>query len=104
MLRLRCEFGGVEVLGGGEKTGRAGWSQPPAGAVVGQVPPVRDNHGPQPLLRPNQPSEIGGVSPSITPLTGKIILAVKPRGYEFFGGVQYRHEHGCRESSAPRTA
>ena len=31
--------------------------------------------------------EIGGVTPSITPRTGKIILAVKPRGSEFFGGV-----------------
>jgi hypothetical protein len=45
MLRLRCEFGGVKILGGGEKTGRAGWAQPPAEVVVGPALPGRVNHG-----------------------------------------------------------
>ena len=43
-------------MGAGEKTGRAGWSQPPAEVVVGAALPVRVNQGPRPCLRQNQPS------------------------------------------------
>ena len=56
MDSFEFEFGGVKVLGAGEKTGRAGWSQPSAEVVVGAALPVRVNQGPRPFLRQNQPS------------------------------------------------
>jgi len=37
------EFGGVKVLGAGDKIGRAGWSQPSAEVVVGAALPIRVN-------------------------------------------------------------
>jgi hypothetical protein len=45
---------------------------------------VRDHSSAEP--------EIGGVTPSITPRASKVILAVKPRGSEVFGGVYQQHE------------
>ena len=54
MLRLRCEFGGVKILGAGEKTSRAGWTKPSAEVVVGPAFPSRVNQGPRPCLRQNQ--------------------------------------------------
>jgi hypothetical protein len=58
MDSLGFEFGGAEVLG------RVGRSQPLSEAVVEPTPPVQVT----------QTCEIGGVAPSITTLTGKIIL------------------------------
>ena len=39
------EFGGVGILGGGQKIGRAGCTQPPAEAVVGPALPGQVNQG-----------------------------------------------------------
>lgn len=103
-VRLRFEFGGVEVLGAAKKTRQAGWPQPPAKVVVGPAHSSRVNQGPQIMSSPKSAKpKIRGVTRSIILRTNKIILAVKPRGSEFFGGVDQRHEQGCRESSGPRT-
>ena len=74
------EFGGVKVLGAGDKISRAGWSQPPAEVVVGAVLPIRVNQGPRPCLRQYQPSRrSGGVTPSHThPLPAKLSWQLSP--------------------------
>jgi hypothetical protein len=63
-------------FGAGEKISRAGRSRPLAEAVVGPTPPSYVSQGPRYPLDKTSQGEIGGVKPSFTPPTGKIILAV----------------------------
>jgi hypothetical protein len=104
MFRLRCEVGGVKILGGGEKTGRAGWTQPSAEVVVGPtpIPELIKGRG-HSFDEISQAGERRSYAVNHTPRNGKIILAVESRGSVSFGGVDQRYESGCRDSSSPRT-